>query len=320
LEPEHRLRQLPGVAVAYQLITALSGGRDSDDLLDLLALGIVADVAELRNETRYLLQRGLAMMRLFSRPGLHAMLQCAQINQLELDESDIGFALAPRLNAQGRLGSAADSVELLSTDDPARAAELANQLEGMNARRKLESRMVEEGARSLLNRDRSLLEYAAIVLVSPDWSGGIVGIVAARLADEFHKPVILLGEKNGIAFGSARSVPGCNITDALRACRAKLIKFGGHAMAAGLSLRSEDLFEFRRQLSRTVRGMIPGETEEPPLEIDGELRLGEISMGLVEDLRRLAPFGNGNPPLALVSNDLRLVRKKRLGRNRDHLE
>src|SRR5262249_5321266 len=155
-----------------------------------------------------------------------AMLQSAGINQLELDESDIEFSLAPRLNAQGRMGSAADSVELLSTEDLARAAELANQLEGMNARRKLESRLVEVGAHNLLENDPSLLEYAAIVLAHPDWSGGIVGIVANRLADEFHKPVVLLCEKDGMAFGSARSVPGCNITDALRACRARLLKFG----------------------------------------------------------------------------------------------
>jgi single-stranded-DNA-specific exonuclease len=316
----HALRELPGVAVAYQLIAALTEGRDCDNLLDLVALGIVADVAEQRNDTRYLLQRGLTMMRLTRRVGLRALLEVAGVNPLELNESDIGFALGPRLNAQGRLGDAAESVELLSTEDKARAAELANQLEGMNARRRLESRMVEESAHAMLESDPSLLEYAAIVLAHPDWSGGVVGITANRLAEAYHKPVVLLCEKGDIAFGSARSVPGCNITDALRACRAKLVKFGGHAMAAGLTLRGEDLYEFRRLLSRTVREMMPREAEEPVLELDGELRLNEISMALAQDLGRLSPFGNGNPPLVLVSRDMRLVRKKKLGRKGDHLE
>lgn len=324
LPPDHPLRELPGVAVAYELINALTAGRDWDELLDLVALGIVADVARQINETRYLLQRGLAMMRVSPRLGLRALFECAGVNQLEADEGDIGFKLAPRLNAQGRLGNAADSVELLSTPDAARAAVLANQLEGMNARRKLESRLIEESAHSLLERDPSLLDYAAIVLAHSEWSGGIVGIVANRLAGAYHKPVVLLCEDGDVAFGSARSVPGCNITDALRACRDKLLKFGGHAMAAGLSLRRDDVFDFRRQLSRTVRELSPAEIsglgEEPALEIDGYLDLGGISLELEQDLRRLAPFGNGNPALTLASRNLRLARQKKLGRKGDHLE
>jgi single-stranded-DNA-specific exonuclease len=316
----HRLREMPGVAVAWQLIFALAEGRDCDDLLDLVALGIVADVAEQRNDTRYLLQRGLTAMRLGCRPGLQALFEVAGVNPLELDERDIGFALGPRLNAQGRLGDAADSVELLATEDPGRAAELANQLEGMNARRRLESSLVEESAHALLERDPSLLEYAAIVLAHPDWSGGVVGIVANRLVETYNKPVVLLCEQDDRAFGSARSVPGCNITEALRACRVKLTKFGGHAMAAGMTLRRDDVYEFRRLLSRTVREMLQGEREEPVLALDGELSLGDITMALAADLRRLAPFGNGNPPLVLASRGLRLVRKKKLGRRGDHRE
>ena len=320
LPPGHALRDLPGVGVAYELMAALSAGHRSDELLDLVALGIVADVAVQRNETRYLLQRGIEIMRLTSRPGLRALFERVGINQLELTEVEIGFGLAPRLNAQGRLGDAAASVELLTTQDEARAAELANQLEGMNARRKLESRLIEDGARSIIERDPSLLEYAAIILAHPEWSGGIVGIVANRLAEAWHKPVIMLCEGDEVAFGSARSVPGCNITEALRANRELLLKFGGHAMAAGMSLRRDDVYEFRRRLSRTVREMAPGVTEEPALSIDGYVSLGEITLDLARDLRRLAPFGNGNPALTLATRDLRLVRRKKLGRRGDHFE
>lgn len=315
----HKLRELPGVGVAFELISAVTG-RSSDDLLDLVALGIVADVAELRNETRYLLQRGLKTMRQGSRPGLLALFRTAEIEQSEITETDLGFSLAPRLNAQGRLGNAADSVELLSTDDAGRAAELAYQLEGMNARRRLESRLIEESAHSQLDRDPSLIEYAAIVLSHTEWSGGIVGIVANRLADEFHKPVILLCEKDDLAFGSARSVAGCNITDALRSCRDILLKFGGHAMAAGLTLRHDSIYEFRRRLSRIVREMAPETAEEPVLSIDGYLSLDEISLDLCRDFRRLAPFGNGNPALTLATRDLRFARGKRIGRKGDHYE
>lgn len=315
----HALRDLPGSAVAWELMTALSPG-GAGDLLDLVALGIVADDAKLAGETRYLLQRGLDLLRVTSRVGLQALFARAEISPLEITETDISFALVPRLNAQGRLGDALASVELLTTTDEARAAELANQLEGMNARRRLESRLIEDGTQSMIERDPSLLDYAAIVLSHAEWTGGVVGIVANRLARTYHKPVVMLCESDDVAFGSARSVPGCNITDALHANRDLLLKFGGHAMAAGLSLRTRDIYEFRRCLSRTVRQIAPATTEEPVLEIEGYLGLNEISLDLATDLARLSPFGHGNPSLTLATNDLRLARKKKLGRRGDHYQ
>lgn len=316
----HPLRDLPGVGVAWQLVAALSGATRAGELLDLAALGIVADVARQRLDTRHMLQRGLEAMRITSRPGLRALMDLAGIDPLELTESDIGFGLAPRLNAQGRLSDARDSVELLTTDDPARARDLANQLESLNARRKLESRMIEDGARSLIERDPSLLEYAAIVLSYPGWSGGVAGIVAGRLAETHRKPVVLLCEEGELAFGSARSVPGVNITEAIGSCRDLLLKFGGHPQAAGLTLRRDDVFDFRRRLSQAVREIAPLEAAEPALEIDGYLTLGEVTAEFARDLRRLAPFGNGNPALALGINGLSLVRSRGLGRRGDHLE
>jgi single-stranded-DNA-specific exonuclease len=190
----------------------------------------------------------------------------------------------------------------------------------MNARRKLESHLVEESARRLLESDPSLLEYAVIVLSHPDWAAGVVGSVADRLAEEFRKPVVLLCEEDDWAFGSGRSVPGVNITDALKTCREKLLKFGGHARAAGMTLRRDDILDFRRLLSRTVRDIAAEQAEELALPIDAYVRLSEISFELEGDLRRLAPFGNGNPPLTLASTGLHIARKKKLGRQGDHLE
>ncbi|MFM8395016.1 MAG: single-stranded-DNA-specific exonuclease RecJ, partial [Acidobacteriota bacterium] len=316
----HRLRDLPGVGVAYELIRGLGLPSGVERLLDLVALGIVADVAIQRHETRYLLQRGIESMRLTERVGLHALIEVAGLAAREIDETAIGFGLVPRLNAQGRLGDARDCVELLTTTDRARASELASQLEGMNARRRLESRLVEESAAALLERDPSILEYAAIVMAHPEWSGGVVGIVANRLADIYHRPVILLGEKDGLLSGSARSVAGCNVTEALRQCADLLIKYGGHTMAAGLSLRAEDLFEFRRRFSRGVRAIRSGQEERPLLEIDSKVGLERIDFDFANEIGRLGPFGNGNPSLTLVTDDLRLVRRKSLGRRGDHLE
>ncbi|MEP7273840.1 MAG: DHHA1 domain-containing protein, partial [Acidobacteriota bacterium] len=316
----HALRDLSGVGVAWQLMTPLLDADDSIALLDLVAIGIVADVATQARDTRYLLQRGLEVMKTTSRPGIRALFDRAQIDPLHLTEMDIGFKLGPRLNAQGRLGDAAACVELLTTDHEARAAELANQLEGMNARRKLETKMIEDGALSMIGRDASLLEYAVLVLSHPDWGSGVIGVVASRLADTYHKPVVLLSENEDMAFGSARSIPGCNITDAIRANRDLVERFGGHAMAAGLSLKKDAVFDFRRRLSRTVRELTKGTAEEPVLELDAYLGLHEVSLGLAEDIRRLAPFGNGNRELNLATRDLRLVRHKKLRQHGDGRE
>ena len=326
LEPGHPLRELPGVGVAFELIRGLQLRPDCSNLLDLVALGVVADVAILRNETRNLLQRGLDVINGkghpggTGRPGLRALIDVAGLRLPDLDESDLGFALGPRLNAQGRLGDARDGVELLATDDPVRAAELASQLEGMNARRRLESRLVEESALALLDREPSLLDYAAIVLAHAEWSGGVVGIVANRLAELHQRPVILLGEKDGLLAGSARSVAGCNITEALGACSDLLARYGGHTMAAGVALPSANLFEFRRRFSIAIRERIPADGGRRSLLIDGTIDLGQINSDFALELRRLAPFGNGNPPPVFVSRDLRVVRRRKLGRRGDHLQ
>ncbi len=314
----HKLRELPGVAVAYELIRALRGDVECDDLFDLVALGIVADSAVLQGETRYLLQRGLAALRVSSRAGVQALCARAEINQLELDERELAFKLIPRLNAQGRLSDAADAVELLTTNDAARAQELSFQLEALNAQRKLETQLVQASAESLIERDASLLEYAALVLSHPDWDNGVAGIVAQRLAETYQRPVVMLCEKDELAFGSARSIAGCNITDALQACQSRLLKFGGHAMAAGLTLKRSELYDLRRDLSATVRTMLAAPVSEPFLQLDATLALNELTHELYENLQRLAPFGHGNAPLLLASKDARVVRQKKLGRGDKH--
>jgi len=319
--PEHHpLRELSGVGTAYKLVEALHGGTEQESLLDLVALGLVADVMVQVDDTRYLLQRGLNVLRQASRPGLRAMMERARINPAELNEEHIGFEIGPRLNALGRLEDATPAVDLLTTSDAETIAVLVNRLEGLNAERKLLTHQVYAGAKAQIERDPSLLDYAALVIAYPGWHTGILGIVASRLAEQYNRPVVMLSTSDGIAHGSARSVEGCDITAALRRHSDLLNRFGGHTMAAGLSLPEANLMEFRRALSRTVRDRVgPGIVIQPALTIDGYLTLPELTLELAEDIARLSPFGNGNPPLTLAARNLHLTRSSTLGRREEHL-
>ncbi len=316
----HPLIELPGVGVAYKLIEALYQGDDSDFLLDLVALGIVADVMVQVDDTRYLLQRGLEILRRNQRLGLRALLERAGIAAADLNEGHIGFELAPRLNALGRLGDANPAVELLTTSDWQRARQLANNLEGLNAKRKFLSNQVYQSAMAQIDAEPSLLDYAALVLSHSDWHTGVIGIVASRLVEEFARPVVLLATPEATARGSARSLASVDITAAFGELAPLLSRYGGHSMAAGLSLPADKVFAFRRALSGVVRAMVGDLPPRPSLNIDGYLELGEVSPELTRDIERLAPFGNGNPPLTLATRDLKVVKQSGLGRRGEHLE
>jgi len=325
LPDAHPLRELPGVGCAYMLAQALydRAGRleDAARYLDLVALGIVADVAVQTGDTRYLLQRGLQALRRTGRLGLRVLMETAELNPEWLTEEHIGFVLGPRLNALGRLADANVAVELLTTQDLTRARILATELEGLNARRKLLCDQVTQAAQAQIERDPALLEAGALVLSHPSWPAGVIGIVAGRLAERYHRPTVLIATPPGeLGRGSARSVEGCNVSAAIAAHGDMLGSFGGHPMAAGMTIDPERIPEFRRALSRTVLDM-RGEVEaKATLQIDGTLSLGDLSLDLVEELERLAPFGLGNPPLVLASKGLSLTGHSPVGRNGEHLQ
>ena len=320
---DHPLADLPGVGVAYKLAEALyeraRRPKDAARHLDLVALGIVADLALQRGDTRYLLQRGLAALRRTERPGLVALMEKAELDPTWLSEEHIGFVLGPRLNAAGRLADANACVDLLTTGDIGRARILAADLEALNARRKLLCNQVEQGAETQIARDPSLLEGGALVLANPAWPAGIIGIVASRLVERYGKPTILIASPPGeVARASARSVPGVNITAALAAHAELLVNFGGHPMAAGFGIDPERIPELRRALSRTTAAMLADAHVETGLRIDGVLPLAELTPALADDLGRLAPFGPGNPPLTLAAERLRARPGKKVGRNDEH--
>ncbi len=313
----HHLSTLPGVGVAYKLAEALQP--DASAHLDLVALGIVADVAVQTGDARYLLQRGLTSLRHPERLGLQTLLQLAQINPAWINEEHVGFEVGPRLNALGRLGDANLAVEFLTTDDVQRARVLATMLEGLNAERKRLTDQIFQGALAQIERDPALLEHAALVLAHPSWPAGVIGIVASRLAERLNRPVVLLAAPPGqLARGSARSVEGCNISAAIAAQSPLLASFGGHPMAAGLAIDPERIPEFRRKLSRSVAAELGDSAAEPTLAIDGQLPLSDLSLDLVADLERLAPFGPGNPRLVLVSPNHALLSHTTIGRHAEH--
>lgn len=324
LPPDHPLRTLPGVGCAYKLIEALysRAGRadETENFLDLVALGIVADVATQTGDTRYLLQKGLKVLRHTERLGLKIMMEVAEINPAHLNEETIGFAIGPRMNALGRLDDANKAVELLTTDDEARARILVNTLEGLNNERRMQTNQIFQAALKQVEDDPNLLNYSVLVLGHEHWQGGIIGIVASRLVERFNRPVILFTTPAGEpARGSARSVEGVDITAAISEHKDMLLTFGGHTQAAGMSLPGDRLPEFRRVLSNTVKRMLGKVDLTPTVTIDGLLPLNELSLPLVDDLARLAPFGAGNPALILATKRVKIRNQRTLGRTGDHL-
>ncbi|MBX3083073.1 MAG: single-stranded-DNA-specific exonuclease RecJ [Anaerolineae bacterium] len=318
----HPMSTLPGVGVAFilmqHLFTSLDRQRDLPLLLDLVALGIVGDVAMQTADTRYWLQRGLEQLRQTGRIGLQALIEVARIAVTGLSAEQIGFQIAPRLNAAGRLGDARLSVELLTTRDRNRAAVIAQQLEGLNAERRHQTRQIEAAAHQMIIDNPTLLREAVLVLYQPQWHAGLVGIVANSLAERYGRPVVLLaGEENGLARGSARAPAGYDIYSVIHAHVDLLRTFGGHTGAAGLSLEVNNIDKFRVVVSNTLRSSqrLP---DVPALPIDFVLTLDQVTLDLAGRLSRLAPFGEGNPRIVAAAMNLTLTHAAIIGREAQH--
>ena len=329
LAEDHLLTNLAGVGVAYKLAEALLTNSHlpvttpitPGFLLDLVALGLIADVALLKGETRSLVQRGIQVLRNTGRIGLRTMAELSGTSLESLTEETVGFTFAPRLNALGRLGDANPAVELLLSHDPVRARVVATQIEGLNAQRRLLTNQVFEAAEAQLRETPELLSEPAIILTNTNWPGGVVGIVANKLVERYRKPAILLNQsEQGILRGSARSVEGLHITEAITTQKDLLLGFGGHPMAAGLALEAWKLPDFRKGLGRAIEAQLGRSVrQEPVLQIDAWLKLDEIDLPFAESLEALAPFGAGNPSLKFATHRLSLRSVATIGKNREHL-
>lgn len=303
---------LAGVGVALRLVQAAADalGRGSgswEQDLDLVALGTVADIVPLEGDNRVLARTGLQQLGETAKPGLRALMDLAGVRRGRMGAWDISFGLAPRLNAAGRLGMAQRGLDLLLTDDAAEGHELAQTLDCENqSRQKIDQAILKE-ALEKVDLEVDLADTWALVLASPKWHRGVVGIVASRLVEKYGRPAVLLAIEDGRAFGSGRSIEGFDLARALDEAGSLLLTHGGHAMAVGLSLRDEDLPAFRARLNEIARRSITAEHLMRRLRLDAELPLGDLTPDFVRMLRELEPHGLGNPKPLFVARGVQLA-------------
>jgi single-stranded-DNA-specific exonuclease len=283
--------------------------------LDLVALATVADVVPLVGENRALVKRGLAEMRRAKRVGLRALMEASKCEPTRLDEGDLAFRLAPRINAAGRLYRADAGVELLLTKDEKRAEEIAVELSKANSERRAREREVDVAAEAALRElPEQLREAPGLVLAGEDWHPGVVGIVASRLVERHHRPVVVISlDGEGEGRGSGRSIPGFDLHAALDACSEHLVSFGGHRAAAGLSLRAENLDAFREAFAAHAAANLGPEDLRRTERIDAMVGGVGLGLDLAEELDRLAPFGMGNPGVRLMVPSARVSDVRTMG-------
>jgi len=309
---------LAGVGVAFKLMQALAReyrdvAHSIEENLDLVAVGTVADIVPLDSENRVLTTLGLERLRRTSNPGLRALMEVAGVEPARAQAQHIGFALGPRLNAAGRLGDASIGVELLTTDDETKAAEIARQLDLENKKRRtLETRVLEDATR-IIEESVDLSATRSIVLWSSGWHPGVIGIVASRIAKQYNRPTILLSVSDGAGKGSGRSIPGFDLHSALVECGEMLTSFGGHRHAAGVSLPEERLPEFRECVENVVSRTLKAEDLVPVISIDSVVTLAECDFNLVNHLKRMQPFGAGNPEPIFGTHNVKLIAAKSVG-------
>ncbi|HSM26437.1 MAG TPA: single-stranded-DNA-specific exonuclease RecJ, partial [Anaerolineaceae bacterium] len=325
LPADHPLSNLSGVGVAFKLIEYLYQYFDvvskTEQFLDLVALGTVADVAILSGENRYLVQKGLLSLQNPARLGLQEIYKNKKFQNGQITEMHIGFYLAPLLNALGRLSDANPIVEFLTTKDLQKAQVFSIQLENINERRKLITDQISEAVIFSLEQNSKLLNEPSIILHHPDWEAGVLGIVANRLVEKFNKPTILMTGKEDIGFfGSARSIEGLNIIQSIQANAHYLKHFGGHAMAAGLSMTSENLLKFKTAFNKSVLEIVGDSVLQKDLQIDGFIDFDLINLDFVREIESLAPFGAGNPAPIFASKNIHFKNIQRIGKKSEHLK
>ncbi len=303
---------LCGAGVTFKLVQALhasgfKGGVDPDELLDLVALATVADVAPLTGENRFLVKAGLGRMNGGMRAGLEAIRGLARLNGSEITARHLAFAFAPRLNAPGRVSRAKPSLEILCANARDRAFELAAILESDNEKRRELTHKVHTEAVAAINGMADRDTRGGFVLAGDKWNEGVLGIAAARVVEQFGRPAILMSPSNGVLKGSGRSVPGVNLKEQLDHFHDELIRYGGHAGAVGLSMEPGRLADFADAFSARVREAI-GDERGVPLRVDAELGLADCNTELLEFLEKCEPFGNANEEPVWLLRDVQITR------------
>jgi single-stranded-DNA-specific exonuclease len=333
-EPMYPNRNLCGAGVAFKLAwgigQAIGGAVKVSEsfrgfLLEataLAALGTIADVVPLVGENRVLAHFGLSGLAASKLTGIRALIESAALTGKSLDTYDVGFLLAPRLNACGRLGHAALAVEMLTTAGDAKAKEIATYLESQNrARQVVEKQILEQALAQIETNGWAGNENRALVLAADGWHAGVIGIVASRIVDRYCRPTIMIALNNGFGQGSARSIPGFHLANALESCGGSLLAYGGHEMAAGLKIETGRVEEFREEFCGFAKSRVSEEMLVPQLRVECSAVLPEITEALVNDLQRLGPFGHGNrKPTLCLDQAIVAGSPRRVGKTGDHLQ
>ena len=301
-------KELAGVGVAFKLVTALARSRGLPEgaefnFLDLVCLGTIGDVVPLLGENRVLVQNGLLRIPRSRKVGLSALLAASGLNGA-IGSRQVAFGLAPRINAAGRMEHAEAAVKLLLTQDRDEAAELASHLCQQNDRRRQQEQQTLAEADDLLSREVDLDRDKVVVLASESWHPGVIGIVASRLVERYHRPTLLIALRDGIGKGSGRSIAALDLWQALRECEPILTRYGGHHYAAGFSLPADRVAELRQRMNEVADRWLTAEDLVREIGLDGEASLEELSPEAVGELGRLEPFGMGNPAPLVVTAGL----------------
>ena len=316
---------LCGGAVVFKLIQAVSQLLELDDdlvhqYIDLITLGTAADIVPLTDENRIIVKHGLKSLSKTKSPGLRALLEVSGLGEKELTVGRLLFWAAPRINAAGRLGDANRAVQLMTTENLPESLKLARELDEENRQRQdLQQSMVDEAIMKV-NAEVDLEKEKAIVLWDDNWHEGVIGIVASKIKETYHRPAVIISLSNGTGKGSARSVKGFDLYENLTECRELLDGYGGHPMAAGLTLNRENLEDFRTRFSNLAYETLADDDLVNSLDIEGEMDLNLIDGRFMDFLEKLAPFGPGNMTPKFITRHVIPVGNPRLVGNGDHLK
>ena len=316
---EYPFRRLCGAGVAFKLVQALGGEEAIESLWELAALATIADIVPLMGENRVIVANGLRAMAQTKRPGLIALMESAGVDPKNVTSSDVAFRMAPRINAGGRLALASRGVELLTTRKLETAREIAQELDQDNTkRRELELAIFAEADRRV-QQEIDFMSERAIVVSGEGWNPGVIGLAASRLVEKYKWPTILLAQDGDVCVGSARSIPGVNIHDAMATCRDLFVRFGGHAQAAGLTIEAKNVPEFRRRLSEAIARQAEPEAFIPTEEYDLELEMPEMTEELIDAFSAMQPTGFGNPAPVFCVRGVNTTDVRQIGKEGAHL-
>ncbi len=312
-------RRLCGAGVAFKLVQAMGGTEAIEPLWELAALATIADIVPLMDENRVIVYYGLAAMAATQRPGLIALMESAGVDLQKVSSSDVAFRMAPRINAGGRLALASRGVQLLTTRRMDTAREIAEELNQDNIRRRELEIEIFQQADEMTRQQIDFMNERAIVVCGEGWNPGVIGLAASRLVEKYKWPTILLSRDGDICVGSARSIPGVNIHEAMSTCRDLFIRFGGHAQAAGLTIEAKNVPEFKRRLSEAIREQAAPEAFIPTEEYDLELELSEMTEAFVDAFSAMQPTGFGNPAPIFCVRGVHTTDVRTIGKDGAHL-